>query len=388
MYILSIACFALWFFAARRPALLCFGALTCSAATSQALTALRWFYDYPSDWGYSIALIQLWLDGVTAVCFVGFVFSHFSIPYRRLIAVGFVITLPFVYVLGAGQDGQQRAWGIVAAYVVAIAPLIWAARRHRPGAWIVLGGVIVSALWILTNPWQYVWTGFLPRFLPTLLAMITATVLQLRVERQEARQARVTATRLEIELLKKSLQPHFLMNTLTALAQTVEENPSSAVKLIDDLAEEFRTLAAISGETRVPLMRELALCHTHLRLMRARTDMDWKLETEIANPDASVPPAMFLTLIENGFSHQRTAREKTTFRLSATNADAAVHYTFFSPGSVTTSPARAIGGTGLRYVRARLEESFPGSWTLSQGEVPGGWETRIELRAAAIGGRS
>jgi hypothetical protein len=47
---------------------------------------------------------------------------------------------------------------------------------------------------------------------------------------------------------------------------------------------------------------------------------------------------------------------------------------------VTAETKRAAGGTGLRYVRARLEESFPGAWSLSQDAVPEGWETIIELR--------
>ena len=36
-------------------------------------------------------------------------------------------------------------------------------------------------------------------------------------------------------------------------------------------------------------------------------------------------------------------------------------------------------GTGLRYVKARLEESFPGRWTMAAGPVEGGWRTVIEL---------
>jgi hypothetical protein len=40
-----------------------------------------------------------------------------------------------------------------------------------------------------------------------------------------------------------------------------------------------------------------------------------------------------------------------------------------------------LGGTGLRYIRARLDESFHGAWKLSQRAVSEGWETIIELSA-------
>jgi LytS/YehU family sensor histidine kinase len=159
------------------------------------------------------------------------------------------------------------------------------------------------------------------------------------------------------------------------------------VKLIDDLAEEFRTLAAISGEKQVPLGRELELCRVHLRVMRARTDLDWKLAVDGVDPAAQVPPALFLTLIENGFSHQRARKDATTFALQADARGDGVRYTFLSPGTVTPETSRVTGGTGLRYVRARLEESFPGAWSLSQGPVSDGWQTVIEVwRAERNGG--
>jgi hypothetical protein len=40
----------------------------------------------------------------------------------------------------------------------------------------------------------------------------------------------------------------------------------------------------------------------------------------------------------------------------------------------------AGGGTGLRYVKARLEESFAGRWSVESNEVEDGWRTIVEIR--------
>jgi hypothetical protein len=40
-------------------------------------------------------------------------------------------------------------------------------------------------------------------------------------------------------------------------------------------------------------------------------------------------------------------------------------------------------GTGLRYVKARLEESFPGRWTFAAAPVADGWRVRIVLAPAS-----
>jgi hypothetical protein len=46
---------------------------------------------------------------------------------------------------------------------------------------------------------------------------------------------------------------------------------------------------------------------------------------------------------------------------------------------VQADPTRPAGGTGMRYVRARLEESFPARWSLRSEAVAGGWASVIEI---------
>src|SRR3546814_9037349 len=70
--------------------------------------------------------------------------------------------------------------------------------------------------------------------------------------------ARYAAQRLELDLLKQHLKPHFLMNTLTALAGWIEESPRTAVRMVDALADEFRTLVDVSGRALIPLERSEA----------------------------------------------------------------------------------------------------------------------------------
>src|SRR3546814_19410817 len=67
---------------------------------------------------------------------------------------------------------------------------------------------------------------------------------------REQDMARYAAQRLELDLLKQHLKPHFLMNTLTALAGWIEESPHTAVRMVDALADEFRTLVDVFGRDR------------------------------------------------------------------------------------------------------------------------------------------
>jgi LytS/YehU family sensor histidine kinase len=269
---------------------------------------------------------------------------------------------------------------------VSLACGVWAVRRRRRGAWPAVAGMTLSAGLLLIEAEDFRASFFL-KFLPALLGLIGALAIQLHDERRQARAAQLAAARLETELLKKNLQPHFLLNTLAVLTEIVEQDPRSAVKLIESLAEEFRSVARVSAEKLIPLAHELELCRAHLRVMSARTGQAWSIAANGVDETALVPPAVLLTLIENGFTHQRTANGATVFQLDGERrADGAVRYRFFSPGEVQTEPARPTGGTGLRYVRARLEESFPGRWSLRSEATAGGWQSVIEIAPPGNGG--
>lgn len=309
--------------------------------------------------------------------------EQFALPRRKvwMTALGLLLAGTW-WALSPGQY-LQVLWEIRIALAALAAAAAWAAWQRRTGARLVLGAALIGLAAVRRSayPPQYLNLWFLVAFALLVMSLLAAIGLQVQAARRAARAAELTAARMEIELLKKSLQPHFLLNTLTALSEVVEQSPREAVRLIDDLAHEFRTLARVSAEKLIPMAQELELCRAHLRVMSLRTGKNWQLRAENLDPAALVPPALFLTLIENGFAHQRVAPPGASFMLRQERAaDGGLNYIFVSPGEPNEDPARVPGGTGLRYVKARLEESFPGRWTFRDGSTPAGWETVIAIR--------
>ena len=387
MLTIGLAAFLMWLLADRRLILALFSALCLSGALLVAVASepMTW-WAYPAWWGDFRRPGRIAMVVVVASLLLTAAMVQLFPPRRRFwLAVPLAIetTLACAF-LPLGVNGLvPNLWR--AAFLPALALAGWAVWQQRQGAWLVLAGLAATYGLFERNPRHFESTDFVFGFLPVTMGFIAAIAMRLRTERIQARDAKLTAARLEIELLKKSLQPHFLMNTLTALAQVIEEKPAAAVRLIDDLAAEFRSLARLSGEKLVSIGEELALCRAHLGVMSARTELPWKLEAAGVDSSATVPPALFLTLIENGLSHQRAEPDATTFTLRAEPTRDGIRYIFVSPGSVRLDVSRPGGGTGLRYVRARLEESFPEAWTMSQGAVAGGWETVIDLRLPKLG---
>jgi hypothetical protein len=378
MVLAMTTCLIMWLLAVRHPLLLAAAGTCLAAAITQTLLVTRFNFGYTYDWQYPITMMMSWSLYAVGYSLVVLVILLFDLP-RRCWAL--LWTIPLLSWL-MGWMTATRVHLLSPLLLAATLMAAWAVWKKRRGAGVVLVGILITTVLWLYDSRHFANGFFLQDFWPTMLGITSAVALRVRDEMRKARETQLTAARLEIELLKKNLQPHFMLNTLTALTEVIERDPPSAVKLIEDLAEEFRAIARIAGEKQVPLGQELELCRAHLRVISLRTGAKWELATADLDESAAVPPALFLTLIENGLVHQEPVAGVGTFTLQMTRIAGVVRYTFLSPGAVRTIPGRATGGTGLRYVKARLEESFPGQWKLVSRAVANGWQTVIELGAS------
>ena len=92
-----------------------------------------------------------------------------------------------------------------------------------------------------------------------------------------------------------------------------------------------------------------------------------------------IPPLIFHTLIENGLSHGYEDRSEGQFRLVREDIPRGVRFVLFNDSRVRREKDLMNSGMGIKYVKVRLEESFPGRWTLSSRQAPGGWEVVIDI---------
>ena len=183
-------------------------------------------------------------------------------------------------------------------------------------------------------------------------------------------------------MVRRQIQPHFLMNTLTALAEWVETEPSAALRMIEAIAEEFRLLCDFSDRPMVRLDEELRLCRCHLETMGLRKDVVYRLEVEGTRGDEIMPPALLHTLVENAVKHGATA-PRVILRLEASREGEYIRYVFESPAAAERGPATA--GTGTRYIEARLRQAWGEDWSFRQGEENGSWRAELVLPARSAG---
>jgi len=197
--------------------------------------------------------------------------------------------------------------------------------------------------------------------------------------RRIKQESQLRAARLEIELLKKNIQPHFLMNSINATIMWLSEDPKSAELLLSSLADELRMLQEYSGKSSITLEEEVRLCEAHLQVMSLRHDKKFRLRVKNLDPKEKIPPLIFHTLVENGLTHGFAEREEGVFILARDKRDQSFRYVLSNDGNNTSGSRKSGSGLGLKYIRTRLQEFYPNRWTLKMGPHARGWATIIEI---------
>jgi two-component system, LytTR family, sensor kinase len=116
-------------------------------------------------------------------------------------------------------------------------------------------------------------------------------------------EARLADARLQ--LLSMQLHPHFLFNTLNAVAELVHENPATAERMITGLSQLLRETLDSGGVDLVPLERELELTSRYLDIQRSRFGdrLSAHIERQGDVSRALVPIFILQPLVENSIKH-------------------------------------------------------------------------------------
>jgi hypothetical protein len=372
------AAFALAMFFHHRSdrAFLCLCALCLTAVALLVAELWRPLIGYTYDWHGPRLLLISALTWLLAILVVAFTVMRLPRPgHRRFVAIaGAAMACAW---LAPGWD--VKAWLMfLIGLGFASGWTLRAVRAGERGSRPMALALAASLLLLVAAPERFADVSVFVLLDLLLLCLVVPYAIERAHERAHRERAQLTAARLETELVRRHLQPHFLMNTLTALSEWVDEDPRVAGEMIGALAEELRLLHDIRDRPLIAMDEELRLCRAHLAIMSRRKGRVYHLVARGIEARAAIPPAVFHTLVENAVTHGATLPASVELGLTATAVGDRVRYVFEAP--LGGAPAvRRREGAGTRYIRARLDESFGARWTFSAGAVDGVWRTEIEI---------
>ncbi len=332
---------------------------------------------------YRLALIGL-LTLSIAFLVPLFLSIHFKIPKKRYFIVFYSILLfsviYFDNILNDRSAQRVSSMMLVSSMLISMVALY----LKRKGSLAILIALILIALLNIFSTLgdiHMIYNYDINLFLgfTILIVSILFSMAQKRKEERIAYESSLLlSVRLKNELLKKNIQPHFIMNTLTSIMEWVEVSPKQSIQFIESLAGEFEILNQIADEKLIPIQQEIDLCKRHLEIMGYRKEIQYNWKENNIDYQQEIPPAIFHTIIENGITHSiPDADRKISFVLNfETNVNQKI-YELKCIAENRKSKNRKSGGTGFKYIEARLTESYGDNWELTSGEVEDGWMTRI-----------
>jgi signal transduction histidine kinase len=181
-----------------------------------------------------------------------------------------------------------------------------------------------------------------------------------RVRALEAEKLRTVA---ELARLRGHLEPHFLLNTLNAIAGLVTEDPREARRLLAALGDLLRD-ALRDGDEMHPLEQEEAFLRRYAEILESRhkgsLSFKWDIDADVRG--IPVPRMLLQPLVENAVKHgalRRRGGGVVTVRASrAPDAPTVVECTVEDDGPGFSEGPIRQGALGLNVVKRRLELKF------------------------------
>ncbi|MEL7250878.1 MAG: histidine kinase [Bacteroidota bacterium] len=370
---------------------LLFGVICLTFLSLLLMEYLKLFYLYPYPFQYIRLELIGYLHALLFLLTPLFFIVHFDFKWKT--AGTLILILVVVYMEYRFHDRFDWIARKYTTLIGAFSALIigYAIYEKRKGAIWVMASLVVSFFLVKYLPlvdFPYMASYDVSVFVAFILLAVTMLYvmsLKRRSERQAYEASLVRSERLKNELLKKNIRPHFIMNTLTSLIDWVEESPKEGVAFIHALADEFELLNEIADYKQIPIGQEIRLCKNHLKVMGYRKEVRYVWEDEAVDVNDIIPPAIIHTAVENGVTHGLPGADGSIiFRLSSTTLPNGREYILRviaekrSTGTLIQKGASS-DGTGVRYIKSRLQESYQDRWEFISRPTNEGWETIIRL---------
>ena len=331
---------------------------------------------------------------------------QWSLPLRLLVLFSILpayeLFWSVILALGAVLTGQRLSWGPVRwAFTLAVEffpvtlAMVWLGRRVQRVWPLVLTAVALPWLWghTLASFWRAI--GF-PRdpdralygpldpifFLGIGLAAlahsryVAAMAAAAKVAELETAILRTRGT-----LLRLQLNPHFLFNSLNSVAALLEDDPSTAKRMIAELRHFVVRVLERSDREEVPLGEELDSLAAYVAIENIRFDGRASLAIEASDQaqSALVPSFLLQPLVENALRHGLLPETGGCVSVRADVREDRVHITVRDDGRGTGSERPAREGLGLSNTRARLEQIYGEQFSLDIAPRNDGFALAMEL---------
>lgn len=204
-------------------------------------------------------------------------------------------------------------------------------------------------------------------------------------QRLSLKEMRITKHRIEMELLKSQINPHFLFNTLNNLYGMAGRVDRRLARAIHSLSGLMRYVIVEGKRDSVELEKELAQIDRYVELQRLRFSGrdDIAIRTSTSGPTAGlmIPPMLLYPFVENAFKHGINLNHHSFVDISVRSENHRLCFCVRNSDHAREQKALSeSNGIGLSNVRRRLQLLRPGEHELDIRRGDGVFSVRLSTR--------
>lgn len=203
-----------------------------------------------------------------------------------------------------------------------------------------------------------------------------ALIQKLKVERQ--------LTQAQLKALQAQMEPHFLFNTLNALASLVAQGRNmEASKTLAHLDTILRTTLRRRAPEKVPFAEELRVIESYLAIQKVRFADRLQVKIE-ATPEAMeglIPCFLLQPIIENAIQHGIAPRAAGgLIETSVKRVGSSLWMQVKDNGCGADSSGTKGHGIGIQNTKERLAHFYPDAYEFrAVAPMDGGYEVTIQI---------
>src|SRR5258708_4673859 len=268
-------------------------------------------------------------------------------------------------------------------------------------------GMVCSAwitfLEVLMNPWakspapdpfESLWVhkfsnGLLSYAILYVIVLLASRVLHSRerIAFQQTETARLNEqlSKAQLSALRRQIEPHFLFNTLNAIAGLVREKRNdAAVSMIAGLSDFLRRVVDASDRQQVPLWEELEFTQNYLDIQKVRFAERLQVSVDVPRDlfPAQVPSLILQPMVENAVKHGiAKSVQGGAIRIAAFRSNGRITLSVYNDGpSLPIGWEKTSAGVGISNVRTRLRSLYGDKFDLSlKNEDQGGVKALVSM---------
>lgn len=161
----------------------------------------------------------------------------------------------------------------------------------------------------------------------------------------------------EMSLLRFQLQPHFFFNTLNNIYSLIAKDPAQAQEVVHQLSKLMRHVIYKADKPQIPIEEEISFLKAYIAVSEKRLGAHAKVIASFPEEElqGSIPPLLFISIIENAFKHGIDASQESFIHISLSVNSNHLRLEVSNSYFPKSREDQSGSGIGVSNLRRRLE---------------------------------